>query len=89
MNFNQKERANLMDSRELWQSVMNRTEKEIQTGRYTISFSQYEVYQFPKPALLNRVRILCQNFLMRSAKSIFNKLKIGHIARAIKRLSHA
>jgi len=78
-----------MDSRELWQSVMNRTEKEIQTGRYTISFSQYEVYQFPKPPLLTRVRIFCRNFLMRSAKSILHKLKIGQILRSIKRYSHA
>lgn len=38
-----------MTSRELWQSVLDKTNKEIETGEYCIEFSTFEVYHFPRP----------------------------------------
>ena len=43
-----------MTSRELWQSVLDKTNKEIETGEYRIEFSTFEVYHFPRPTTFQK-----------------------------------
>lgn len=39
-----------MSNRELWEQVMERTEEEILTNCYTISFGFFDQVKFPRPA---------------------------------------
>jgi hypothetical protein len=48
-------------SRELWKSVLEKTEKEICTGRYKVRFSSVEVFYFPKTP---KIQILKSTFFL-------------------------
>ncbi len=39
-----------MTNRELWEQIMEQTEKEIRTNCYTISFGLFDQVKFPRPA---------------------------------------
>jgi len=39
-----------MTNRELWEQIMEQTEKEISTNCYTISFGLFDKMNFPRPA---------------------------------------
>ena len=78
-----------MTSTELWQIVMAQTEEEIKTGKYKVCFSKYEIYEFPKPHFLKKIRTKVWRFLMIKTEAIGTKLRLPKMKATILRLSRA
>lgn len=60
-----------MTSRELWQTVLDKTNKEIVSGRYQVKFSQFEVFIFPKPNGAQKFSLRYLAPLYRQIKRLF------------------
>lgn len=62
-------------NKELWQSIMDKTEQEIITGKFKISFSKYEpILEFPKPPVYVHAYRLTMAFAFKNADRINRKI---------------
>ena len=67
---------NDIQNKDLWQSIMDKTEQEIRTGRFKVQFSRCEpVIEFPKPLIMIQAYRVTVAFAIKSASRLKNKLK--------------
>jgi len=58
------------NSRELWQTVLEKTQEEIRTGRYRVQFSPLEIFHFPKTPKTQTLKNIFIRPVYRGLKSI-------------------